>query len=259
MMLIKNPYKKVIFFLVVLIVGIVAFLLYSNLSQNHSKNQHQTDIIDEENDIRMEGYLYPTENGYGLMGWNVTGDIDFKSYMEKRIVVVGKKGENPDEVIVADIIEIEDDSKIETRETVVYGVLKKGNDESPMDRHYKIGNFDIRTDKDLSEYIDKEVAALVDAVASDKMTIKHGDLIEINIPYTIKGTLEVLSKENGHYHYKLGEYDVHSIMDITRYEGDYLKLLVFDGQHGSKKKQSNIGKGSINKNEGVSLLFYDIN
>lgn len=85
--------------------------------------------------------------------------------------------------------------------------------------------------------MDKEVAAVISIVASDKTNAKFGDLIEINIPYTIQGTLEVLSKEEGHYHYKLGEYDVHSTMNITRYGEDYLKLLVFDGQHGSKEEK----------------------
>lgn len=228
--------KKVIILLTVIIVGIASFLIYHNI-QNRNENQLQTDIVDEKNDIRMEGYLYPTENGYGLMGWSLTGDnIDFKSYMDKRIVVVGQKGENPYEIVVSEIFEIEDDSEIKTRETVVYGVLKEYDISSSKDRHYKIGSFDIRTDQDLSEYVGKEVAVLVDEIVSPNMTLRHGNLIDINIPYVIQGTLETISKENRHYHYKLGEYDVHSTMDITRYEGDYLKLLVFDGQHGIKEK-----------------------
>lgn len=101
--------KKVIILLTVIIVGIASFLIYHNI-QNRDENQLQTDIVDEENDIRMEGYLYSTENGYGLMGWDLTGDnIDFKLYMDKRIVVVGQKGENPYEIVVSEIFEIEDD------------------------------------------------------------------------------------------------------------------------------------------------------
>lgn len=240
MISVKHIHKKVIVLLaVILVVGVTVFLFYSNLRQNYNKNQNQTDIIDERNDMLLEGYLYKTESGYGLMGWNLMGDTDFKSYINKRVAVAGHKEETPYTITVTEIVEMEDDTKVETQETVVYGVLKKDNEdsnESPYDRHYKIGDYDIKTDKDLSEYIDKEVAALISTVVSDKVDVKFGDLIEINIPYTIQGTLEVLSKEEGHYHYKLGEYDVHSTMNITRYEGDYLKLLVFDGQHGSKEK-----------------------
>lgn len=239
-MSVKYIHKKVIILLaVVLAVGAAAFLLYSNLSKNHNKNQTQTDIIDEENDMLLEGYIYETEDGYGLMGWNLAGDIDFEPYINKRVAVAGHKEEAPYTITVTEIVEMEDDSNVETQETVVYGVLKKDNEDSnevPFDRHYKIGDYDIRTNKDLSEYMDKEVAALISTVVSDKVNVKYGDLIEINIPYTIEGTLEVLSKEEGHYHYKLGKYDVHSTMNITRYEGDYLKLLVFDGQHGSKEE-----------------------
>lgn len=232
--------KKVIILLaVVLVLGFVAFLLYSNLIQNHNKNQDQTNIVNEENDMLLEGYIYETKDGYGLMGWNLAGDIDFKSYTNKRVAVAGHKEGTPYTITVTEIAKMEDDSNIETQETVIYGVLKKdneGSNESPYDRHYKVGDYDIKTDKDLSEYIDKEVAALISTVVSDKVDVKYGDLIEINIPYTIEGTLKVLSKEEGHYHYKVGEYDIHSAMNITRYDGDYLKLLVFDGQHGFKEE-----------------------
>lgn len=235
--LMKNSYKSIIPSLVVLIVGVVVFLLYLNLNQNHNKNQNPTDIIDKENNVSLEGHLYKTENGYGLMGWDLTGDIDFEPYIDKRIVVVGQTGEDPYTVVVKEIVEIEDDIKAEIKETVVYGkLLEKNDSQSPTDSHYYIGSFDIRSNRNLSEYVDKEVAVLVNEVISKDMSVRHGDLVDINIPYTIQGILEVLSKEKGHYHYKLGEYDVHSTMDITRYEGDYLKLLVFDGQHGSKEK-----------------------
>lgn len=237
MTLVKKFYKEIIIILIILFAGIITFIVYPNIKENQNdKVKNQTDIIDEKNDIRIEGYLYKTKDGYGLMGWNLVGKIDFEPYVDKKVVVVGEEGKNAYELVSNEIIEMKDDSEIKTEEKVIYGVLKEDNIKSNIDRHYKIKDFDIRTNKDLSEYVSKEVAVLVSTAVADNSSIKQGDLIEIHIPYTIQGTLEVLSKESSYYHYKLGKYDIRSVMDITQYDKDYLKLLVFDGQYGSKGK-----------------------
>lgn len=234
----KSSYKKIVIVLaVILVVGIAACLIYLNLNKSRNENQNPTDILDEENDMALEGHLYKIENGYGLMGWDVLGDIDFEPYIDKKIVVVGRKGEEPYSIIANEIIEVEDDTNVKTKATVLYGTLLETDNQSSSDRHYKIGSFDIRSDRDLSEYVGKEVAVLVNEIVANNMTVRNGDLVDIGIPYIIEGTLEVVSKKSGHYHYRLGEYDVCSTMNISRYEGDYLRLLVFDGQHGTKEQK----------------------
>ena len=87
------------------------------------------------------------------------------------------------------------------------------------------------------------------------MTLRHGNLIDINIPYIIQGTLETISKETGAIIINLENMTCirQWILHDTK---DYLKLLVFDGQR-HQRKQSNTGKSSISRKE-ILLLFIKI-
>lgn len=232
----KRTYQKLTILLIILLIGGVAFFVYQYGLKDQANQTSQNNQIDEQNDIQIEGHLYKDGDQFGLMGWKLSGEMDFDPFVDQKIVVVGQQGEGEDEIIVSQIIKMDDTTEVKTEEKIVYGILKEDNVETATDRHYKIKNLNIRTDQDLSEYVDKEVVALVDVVISKDIIEEHGDLIEIHIPYTIQGTLKVLSKEDGHFHYQMGKYNIHSTMDITRYEGDFLKLLVFDGQHGSQEE-----------------------
>ncbi|QUH22169.1 hypothetical protein [Alkaliphilus sp. B6464] len=213
--------------IVMIIMGSLLFL-YSNSDRTIGPQNTSKDIV-------LEGHLVKDNEEINLLGWVLLGDLEYEKYEDKKVKVTGVPTDQDYQLKIKNI-EITDEDKDLGEIHEIIGSLEYISGEKTNDVHYRINNYEIRTDKDFSEYVGQKV--FVKAIESKFGPQEQEDITvdakEISKIIEISGVLEgeKVKRVNKEIHYNLGEYDIHSTENLSDYIDKEVKIEVYIGQHG---------------------------